>query len=123
MTRIRDGDGLSVDEVSGICRQKGFDNITLVPGDVVHTVPDFLARRAEFRIALLHLDLDVEKPTAECLDACYERIVPGGLIVIDDYNAVAGATRAADAFCKKHGLALKKHPFYTVPAWIEKPAA
>lgn len=115
------GEGLSLDEAKAVLANKGFDNIELVEGNVFDTLPDYLARRPETRIALLHLDLDVMEPTQFVVEQLYKRVVPGGLIVFDDYNAVEGATRVLDALAAKHGLSIEKLPFYNVPAFVRKP--
>jgi hypothetical protein len=115
------GPGLTEEEVGALARHKGFSNISLVKGDVNETIPRLLAARTELRIALLHLDLDVENATRFCLEQLAERLVPGGLVVIDDFNAVGGATRAAEEFCRRRNIRLQKLPFYTVPAWFENP--
>lgn len=116
------GDGLSETEISAIFRGKGIENVHTVAGNVFDTIPEYLRRRPATRIALLHLDMDVREPTAFALEQLYERVVPGGLIVIDDYGAVAGASDAVDAFLQRTGLAIEKLPLYSVPAFIRKPA-
>ena len=45
-------------------------------------------------------------------------MTPGGVIVFDDYNAVEGATRAADELCRELDGRLEKPPFYNVPSYI-----
>jgi hypothetical protein len=65
--------------------------------------------------------MDVKEPTDFALEILYERVVPGGLIVFDDYNAVAGETISVDDFSRKHKLKIEKLPFYNVPSFIRKP--
>ena len=48
------------------------------------------------------------------------RLVTGGIIVVDDYNAVRGATEAVDRFIETKPK-LEKLPFYHVPSFIRKP--
>ena len=115
------GDGLEKDEVAEILFGKGFTNVTLVKGNVFETLPDYIKKNPQTRISFLHLDMDVKEPTLFALEDLYDRVVPGGLIVLDDYNAVAGATDATDAFIKGKGLKIEKLPFYNVPAFIRKP--
>ncbi len=112
------GDGLSIHEVSAYLAAKGFTNVELVPGDVQETLPKVLEQRPELRVALLHLDLDVYEPTALALGLLVDRMVPGGLIVIDDYGQVEGATRAVDELCRDRGLSLEKLPISHVPAFL-----
>ncbi|HEV8065489.1 MAG TPA: TylF/MycF/NovP-related O-methyltransferase, partial [Acidimicrobiales bacterium] len=90
------GAGFGVEEVREYLSAKGFDNFELVPGDVFDTLPNYVADHPQLRIALLHVDVDVYEPTRLVLDCVGDRVVPGGLVVIDDYGAVAGATRAVD---------------------------
>ena len=116
------GDGLSEAEIGAIFRGKGIQNVQTVAGNVFDTIPEYLRRRPATRIALLHLDMDVREPTAFALEQLYDRVVPGGLIVVDDYGAVAGASDAVDAFLQRTGLAIEKLPLYGVPAFIRKPA-
>lgn len=115
------GDGLSYDELSQIFHSKTFQNIELIRGNVFNTLPRYLEDHPETRIALLHLDLDVKEPTDIALDLLYERVVPGGLIVLDDYNSVAGETISVDNFLKTRHLKLEKLPFNSSPSYIRIP--
>lgn len=114
------GEGLSVDEIESILTAKGFANVHLKKGNVMDTLPAYLEEKPHTKIAFLHLDMDVKESTAYALDQLFDRIVPGGLIVLDDYNAVQGATDAVDEFIAKQGVVLQKLPFYSVPAFIRK---
>lgn len=114
------GYGLSIEETSEIFRRKGIGNINLVEGNVFETVPRFIEQHPNVRIAMLHLDMDVKEPTEFCLSTLFDRIVPGGVIMIDDYAAVEGATSAVDEFVRRTGLPPRKLPYYSVPAYIVK---
>lgn len=52
------------------------------------------------RFALVHLDADLRKPTADALAFFYPRMSPGGFIVMHDYGSGAwpGVAEAVDAF-------------------------
>jgi O-methyltransferase len=52
------------------------------------------------RFALVHLDADLNKPTADALAFFYPRMSPGGFIVLHDYGSGAwpGIAEAVDAF-------------------------
>ena len=115
------GFGLSEVELKDLLDNKGFENFDLVKGNVFHTLPRYLEQNPETRLAFLHLDMDVKEPTDFALDLLYERVVPGGLIVLDDYNAVSGETLSVDDFIGKHRLKIEKLPFYNVPAFVRKP--
>lgn len=115
------GDALSRDQVEQIITRKGFENIELLEGTVTDTLPHFVMKNPACRIALLHLDLNVKEPTKFVLEALYDRVVPGGLIVIDDYTSVVGATEAIDDLVAKKDLKIEKLSFHSVPAFIRKP--
>ena len=116
------GDGLSINDVEAVFRAKNFQNVSLNEGNVFDTLPAYLEKYPATRIALLHLDMDVKEPTAFAMDLLYERMVPNGLIVLDDYNAVAGETDAVDEFLSKHKLKIEKTTHYYVPSYIRKPS-
>lgn len=115
------GDGLSKAEVNQILLSKGFSNFDLIEGNVFETLPLFLKNNPEMRIALLHLDMDVKEPTEFVVEELFEKLVPGGLIVFDDYSTVAGETIFVDEFSNKHKLKLEKLSFYKIPTFIRKP--
>ncbi|WP_287914707.1 TylF/MycF/NovP-related O-methyltransferase [Comamonas sp.] len=114
------GHGLELEEVNSIFKFKNINNFELVAGNVLHTLDDFLDRSPATRIALLHLDMDVKEPTQYALQRLYDRVVPEGLIVIDDYGSVAGATEAIDEFAYTQKLKIQKSPYYKIPAYIQK---
>lgn len=48
----------------------------------------------------VHIDVDLGQPTLDVLDFFYDRIVPGGMILFDDYGFIScpGARTAVDQF-------------------------
>ena len=80
-------------------------------------VDDVLLR---LKISLLHLDLDVYKPTYYALINLYNKVSSCGLILIDDYNLVLGATKAVDHFIKEKKLKLKKLNLFRPTYLIKK---
>lgn len=115
------GPGLAKAEVESLLHDKKFHNVELIEGNIFDTVDFYVKQNPAMRIALLHLDMDVKEPTEFALQHLYDRVVPGGLIVLDDYCAVAGATDAADAFARLHQLAISRSPYNKTPAYIRKP--
>jgi hypothetical protein len=115
------GEGLRKSELAGILEEKNFKNITLIQGNVLDTLPEYIETNPATRISLLHLDMDVKEPTELALAELYDRVVPDGLIIFDDYNTVAGESDAVDSFVKNNKLILQKIPYYSSPAFIRKP--
>ena len=115
------GNGLDDTEIMSVFNNKGFENIELIKGNIFDTIPKYINENPETKIAILHLDMDVKEPTDFALAELYERLVPGGLIILDDYNAVAGETISIDNFLNEKKLKIEKLSFYNVPAYIKKP--
>jgi hypothetical protein len=59
---------------------------TLIEGDVEETLPKYLAENPGFRISLLYIDVDIERPTYNALKYLWDRVLPGGIIVFDEYE-------------------------------------
>ena len=116
------GDGISKTELNNILLNKKFENYELIEGDVFKTIPSFLKKNDAKKIALLHLDMDVYRPTKFVINKLFNRMSSNGIILIDDYSVIAGATRAIDEFLKlKKNLKIKKLSYYKLPAFIVMP--
>ena len=115
------GTGLTKKELENVLDTKGFKNYNLIQGNVFDTLDEYLLKKPELRLALLHLDMDVAEPTEYVLNTLYERVVSGGLIVIDDYNAVEGATKVIDDFVHNNNLTIERLSLYRYPVFIKKP--
>jgi O-methyltransferase len=55
-------------------------------------------------IALLHLDGDWYESVKVCLDNLYDKVVPGGVIQLDDYGYWKGARKAVDEFLERRAI-------------------
>lgn len=58
-------------------------------------------------IAVLRLDGDWYDSTLTCLEGLYDRLVPGGFLIIDDYGAFSGCRKAVDEFFARRGETLQ----------------
>lgn len=65
---------------------------------------DTLADAPIERIALLRIDADLYSSTTECLEALYDRVVPGGFVIVDDYGGLPPCREAVDAFRDRRGI-------------------
>jgi len=68
--------------------------IHYVKGKVEETIPNTIPAK----IALLRLDTDWFESTAHELEHLYPLLVPGGVIIIDDYGHWEGARKAVDEY-------------------------
>ena len=88
----------------------------LVKGDISETAPKFAGQRPGFRISLLYMDLDIEKPTYDTLSAFWDRVSIGGLVVFDEYAVHQWSeAQGADEFFKKKNVTIKTTTDYFCP--------
>jgi O-methyltransferase len=70
------------------------DRVEYVRGRVEQTIPS----TAPDRIAVLRLDTDWYESTRHELEHLWDRVEPGGVLLLDDYGHWAGAREAVDEF-------------------------
>ncbi len=70
--------------------------VTLIPGYFDRTLPTAPERRYSF----VHLDCDIHASYQQCLTYFFPRLVPGGIILLDEYNDPPwpGCNKAVDDF-------------------------
>ncbi len=86
--------------------QYNADNIRYVQGSVEETLPS----EALESISLLRLDTDWYASTRAELVHLYPRLVPGGVLIIDDYGHWKGAQEAVDEYFRLHEIQMRLHP-------------
>jgi len=64
---------------------------------------DTLKEAPTREIALLRLDGDLYESTMDTLDALYDRVSPGGIVIIDDYGALDACRIAVEDFFAARG--------------------
>ncbi|KAF0219370.1 MAG: dTDP-6-deoxy-L-hexose [Geobacteraceae bacterium] len=74
--------------------------VVLVKGDVEETVPRFIEENPGLRISLLHFDCDMYEPTKVGLEHFWPLVVPGGVVLFDEYGIRPweGESRAVDEY-------------------------
>jgi hypothetical protein len=94
-----------------------FNRIELVEGDVSKTIPAYVEKNPGLRISLLHLDLDLYEPTLAALKALYPLVVPGGVVLLDEYGmeGFPGESAAFDEYFGINRPQLIKFPFISTP--------
>ena len=95
------------------------ERVILVEGDVRETIPEFVKQNPGIRISLLHFDLDLYEPTLVGLKHLYNKVVPGGVVIFDEYGfpEFAGETEAVDEFFGD------KRPKFKRFEWFSNPGA
>jgi predicted O-methyltransferase YrrM len=108
-----------LDFANGFYRQAGlyeyvrdrfapFGNVTLIKG----FLPDTLDAATPTRIGFLHIDLNSPRAEIAVLERLFERVLPGGVIVFDDYGweTYRKQKKAEDNFMRRHGHEILELP-------------
>ncbi len=69
------------------------------------------------RLALLRLDGDMYGSTWEALHALYDRVSPGGFVIVDDYGAVPACAEAVRDFLAERGAEPELHEIDWTGVW------
>lgn len=86
-----------------------------VPSDVASEVFRFKNLKAD----LIHVDGSHEyKAVLSDLESWWDMLVPGGILMGDDYNMWPGVTKAVDEFAARYGLAVTTEDKVF---WLQKP--
>jgi Macrocin-O-methyltransferase (TylF) len=93
---------VSVSEVQDNFRRYGLldDRVRFLEGWFKNTLP---AAPIE-RLAVLRLDGDMYSSTMDGLDALYDKVSPGGFVIVDDYGAVPACAEAVHDFRDARGI-------------------
>ncbi len=93
-----------LDEVRNNLQQVNYpkDKLYFIKGKV----EDTLSSNKPEQIALLRLDTDWYESTKVELEELFDHVVPGGIIIIDDYGHWAGCKKAVDEFLAENDLPL-----------------
>jgi O-methyltransferase len=109
----------TLDEVHRRLRHLG------VPLDRTHFVPglfeDTLPSAQVGSIALLHVDGDWYRSVRTTLECLYDRVAPGGFIVLDDYGYWPGCRLATDEFLEARGINVKLERIDAARRYFRKP--
>lgn len=83
-----DKNDLIIDCIKQKIYNAGFDEsrFILIKGNICNTTAEFVKKNPGFKISILYIDVDIEEPTYYSLLHLWDRIVPGGYIVFDEYE-------------------------------------
>ena len=115
------GLGMNLKKLENVLKKKNFKNYRLIKGDVTQTIDKFIESKKNLKISLLHLDMDIYEPTKHTLKKLFKFIVKNGVILIDDYRHIKGATVAIDEFLRENKkLRIQKLSLTSRPSFIIK---
>ena len=114
------GGGISESDLDIFLKKKNFTNYSLICGNILKTLPDYLKNNPEKRFSLIHIDVDVYEPTKCILEETWDKTVNGGIIILDDYGIVEGETKGVDEFVHNKNIRIQKLPYKYKPSFIIK---
>lgn len=76
-------------------------NVLFVKGWLADSLPG----AAIGPLALLRIDVDLYSSTAQCLDLLYDKVSPGGFVIVDDYGFLRCCRDAVDEFRARRSIA------------------
>jgi len=93
---------VSLDQVRGHFVRYGLldDQVRFLPGWFRDTLP----RAPIERLAVLRLDGDLYESTLQALESLYEKLSPGGFVIVDDYGCIAACRQAVHDFRDARGV-------------------
>lgn len=96
-------DVFNEDLVRDVLKGTGYpgEHLHFVRGPVEKTIPDTMPEQ----IAILRLDTDWYESTLHELEHLYPQLVPGGVLIIDDYGHWEGARAAVDEYLAREDVA------------------
>ncbi len=89
-------------------RFKDYSNVKVIKG----FLPQVLAEGSPEKIAYLHIDLNQAPAEIATLDALFERVVPGGMIILDDYEMLF---YRAQKFAEDNWFAQRGYKVFPLP--------
>ncbi len=100
--------------------KKGIENnIQYIPGQLNTSIPDYLIKNPELKIALLTIDLDDYETTLTAMQYLYPRLVTGGILIINNYYKKSAENLAIQEYFDgkdtiiRH-FSLEKGPHYII---------
>ncbi|MGE0821069.1 MAG: TylF/MycF/NovP-related O-methyltransferase [Candidatus Binatia bacterium] len=91
-----------IEKVKQAFRKLGvpIDHVRIIPGWFEETLKTVSLRR----VSLLHIDADWYNSVKVALETLYDKVVPGGFVVLDDYGYWEGCKKALDDYIAENGL-------------------
>ena len=113
---------IGVEQLRSVLEHKGTGaDVELVAGDLCETLPVYVERHPDLEVSLINLDTDLYEPAVVILECLWPRLVPGGILMLDDYGVFPGETRAADEYFAGLDVEVERVPFAETPSFVVKP--
>jgi O-methyltransferase len=110
---------VSLEEVKELFERYGLlnDNVRFLEG----WFKDTLAAAPIDRLAVLRLDGDLYESTMDALVPLYDKVSPGGFVIVDDYGSCPPCKQAIDDFRRERGIVDEMHEIDPYSVYWRKP--
>lgn len=91
--------------------------VKLIKGDINETLPEFIQNNPGLRVCLAHFDCDLYEPTMTGLKCLWDLVVPGGVVLFDEYGIRPweGESKAVDEFFKGKNVEIRRFDWCANP--------
>ena len=121
------GSSISTEQLSMVLDRNEIKNYQLIEGDVLKTIPEYVDKNKGLKISLLNIDIDFVEPTYCALEHLYPLVMPGGVVLLDNYAgespegiALHGDTKGVDDYFEDKDIKIRQFPFSGRPCYIIK---
>jgi hypothetical protein len=118
---------ISPEQLEEVLKRQDIKNFEIVAGDVLETVPKYVKDHPGLKVSLLNVDIDFVEPTKCVLEHFWDRVMPGGIVLLDNYagedaggHSLHGDTKGVDDFFRDKDVIIQKFPFASRPCYIIK---
>jgi len=94
------------------------EKIEYLPGHIEETIPDFLISNPELKISYLSIDQNDYEATITTLQFLYPRLMPGGLLVLENYHKKEEDYRAAADYFRYEKASISNYSLNKGPHYI-----
>lgn len=111
--------------VHDLIANAGFDRSSyhLIQGDITQVAQEFVSKRPGLKISCLYLDLDLKYPTYQALNAFWDRVSIGGIVVFDEYAYHQWSeAQGADQFFEQRNIQIRALHYPCPTAYVVKTA-
>ena len=115
------GAQVSAEQIQETLKKKGLsEEVDFVPGLVCESIPEYLIENPELKIALLNIDLDDYNGTMTSLEFLYPRLMPQGILIIDNYYKGLSEYKAINDFFHPKKIQISNFSVSKGPHYIIK---
>lgn len=102
-------DNSSLEFIENKIKLLELDNIKIIKGDVVKTIPNFFKKNPKKKIMACNFDLDLFDPYEVALPLVWNNLSKNGYIHLDEFYSLKfpGPKIATTNFCKKYNIKIK----------------